>query len=108
DEGFIHDDLRLDIVYQTVRIGRDVSSRERRRRVERATEVTRNILKKLAGGARQGLNNEEERVLALFPAGTTNAELRAAVGRLRFQLGQADRFREGLVRSGAWKPYILD
>jgi len=108
DEGFIHDDLRLDIVYQTVRIGKDVSSRERRRRVERATEVTRNILTKLAGGARQGLNNEEERVLALFPAGTTNAELRAAVGRLRFQLGQADRFREGLVRSGAWKPYILD
>jgi membrane-bound lytic murein transglycosylase D len=104
-EGFIHDSLRMDIVYQTVHTG-DLSSRERRRRIERAQEVTRNILTKLAGGARQGLNGEEERILKLFPEGTSNAEFRAAAGRLRFQLGQADRFREGLVRSGTWKPYI--
>ena len=107
NEGFIHDDLRMDIVYQTVKTG-DASSRERRRRVERAQEVTRNILTKLAGGARTGLNGEEERILKLFPEGTTNAEFRAAAGRLRFQLGQSDRFREGLVRSGTYKAYILD
>jgi membrane-bound lytic murein transglycosylase D len=106
-EGFIHDDLRLNIVYQTVHTG-DASSRERRRRVERAQEVTRNILTKLAGGARTGLNGEEERILKLFPEGTSNAEFRAAAGRLRFQLGQSDRFREGLVRSGTFKPYILE
>ena len=40
--GFIHDDLRLDIVYQTVRLPDDQGSRERRRRVERATEATEN------------------------------------------------------------------
>jgi len=106
-EGFIHDDLRLNIVYQTVHTG-DLSSRERRRRVERAQEVTRNILTKLAGGARTGLNGEEERILKLFPEGTSNAEFRAAAGRLRFQLGQSDRFRAGLVRSGTWKPYIQE
>jgi membrane-bound lytic murein transglycosylase D len=104
--GFIHDDLRLDIVYQTVRIPEDLGSRERRRRVERAAEHTREILTKLASGARTGLSNDEERVLALFPKDTTNAELRAAAGRVRFQLGQSDRFRAGLVRSGTWKPYI--
>ena len=104
-EGFIHDSLRMDIVYQTVHTG-DLSSRERRRRIERAQEVTRNILTKLAGGTREGLNGEEERILELFPSGTSNAEFRAAAGRLRFQLGQADRFRAGLVRSGTWKPYI--
>jgi membrane-bound lytic murein transglycosylase D len=104
-EGFIHDSLRMDIVYQTVHTG-DQGSRERRRRVERAQEATRTILTKLAGGTRQGLNGEEERILKLFPEGTSNAEFRAAAGRLRFQLGQADRFREGLVRSGTWKPYI--
>jgi membrane-bound lytic murein transglycosylase D len=104
-EGFIHDSLRMDIVYQTVHTG-DLSSRERRRRIERAQETTRNILTKLAGGTREELNGEEERILKLFPAGTSNAEFRAAAGRLRFQLGQADRFREGLVRSGTWKPYI--
>jgi membrane-bound lytic murein transglycosylase D len=106
-EGFIHDDERLSIVYQTVKTG-DASSRERRRRVERAQEMTRNILTKLAGGARTGLNGEEERILKMFPEGTSNAEFRAAAGRVRFQLGQADRFREGLVRSGTFKPYILD
>jgi membrane-bound lytic murein transglycosylase D len=103
--GFIHDSLRMSIVYQTVRFPDD-SARERRRRVDRATESIRTILTKLAGGARQNLSNEEERVLKLFPEGTSNAELRAAAGRLRFQLGQSDRFREGLVRSGTWKPYI--
>ena len=75
-------------------------------RIERATETYRGILTKLAGGARSGLSDEEQRVLGLFPEATTNAELRAAAQRLRFQLGQADRFRAGLIRSGAYKPYI--
>ena len=38
----------------------------------------------------------------------SNAELKAAVERVRFQLGQADRFRAGLIRSGTWKPYIYE
>jgi len=104
-EGFIHDDLRLNIVYQTVHTG-DLGTRERRKRIERAQETTRNILAKLATGARTGLNGEEERILKLFPEGTSNAEFRAATERVRFQLGQADRFRAGLVRSGTYKPYI--
>ena len=104
--GFIHDDLRLDIVYQTVRLPEDQGSRERRRRVERAAEATKTILNKLGGGARTNLSNDEERVLKLFPEGTSNAEFRAAADRVRFQLGQSDRFRQGLVRSGTWKPYI--
>jgi len=108
NSGFVHDSLRLDIVYQTVRFSGDQSQRERRRRVERVTDLDRNILNKLATGAREGLNAEEQRVLALFPAGTSNAEFRAAAGRLRFQLGQSNRFKAGLERSGAWKPYILD
>jgi membrane-bound lytic murein transglycosylase D len=106
--GFIHDDLRLDIVYQTVKFTDDMSQRDRRKRVERALELAQNILTKLATGARSGLNSEEQRVLALFPEGTSNAEFRAAIGRLRFQLGQSDRFRAGLGRAGAWKPYIYE
>ncbi len=106
--GFVHDDLRLDIVYQTVRFTEDMSQRDRRRRVDRAIELHRNILNKLATGAREGLNGEEQRVLDLFPPGTSNAEFRAAAGRLRFQLGQADRFRAGLIRAGAWRQYIYD
>ncbi len=47
-------------------------------------------------------------MLELFPAGTSNAEFQAAAERVRFQLGQSDRFRAGLVRSGTWKQYIYD
>jgi len=108
DEGFIHDSLRMDLVFQTVRVPQDLGSRERRRRIERAQETTRNVLTKLASGTHEGLSDEEERILKLFPEGTSNAEFRAAAGRLRFQLGQADRFRAGLVRSGTWKPYIQE
>ena len=79
-QGFIHDSLRMDIVFQTVRIADDLGTRERRRRIERAMETTRNVLTKLAGGARQDLSNDEERILKLFPEGTSNAELRAAAG----------------------------
>jgi membrane-bound lytic murein transglycosylase D len=108
-EGFIHDDLLMNrVVYQTIKVGDDLSSRERRRRVELSVQTYRDIVTKLASGARTNLNSEEQRVLAMFPEGVTNAELRAAAQRVRFQLGQADRFRAGLVRSGTWKPYIYE
>jgi len=106
--GFIHDDLRMDVVYQTIKLPDDLSSRERRRRVERSIETYRDIVAKLGTGARQNLNAEEQRVLAMFPDGVSNSELKAAAQRVRFQLGQADRFRAGLIRSGTWKPYIYE
>lgn len=106
--GFIHDDLRLDIVYETIKVAEDLSSRERRRHIEHAIDTYEAILNKLGSGARERLSDEEQRVLALFPAGTPNAEFKAAADRVRFQLGQSDRFRAGLIRSGTWKQYIYD
>ncbi len=103
-EGFIHDSLRLDIVYQTVRIPDSSNPRERRRRIERALDATHDVLLKLAAGAQS--SDDERRVLALFPPDTPKTEFRAAAERLRFQLGQADRFKAGLIRSGAYKAYI--
>ena len=106
--GFIHDDLRLDIVYETIKVPEDLSGRERRRHIEHAIDTYSAILNKLGSGARERLNDEEQRVLALFPDGTPNAEFKAAADRVRFQLGQSDRFRAGLARSGTWKQYIYD
>ena len=104
DEGFIHDTENLAVVYETVEAAS--SSRERRRIVQNRTEHYREILSVLGRGKRSGLSTEEARVLALWPDGVSDAELRAAAGRLRFQLGQANRFRAGLVRSGRWRAYI--
>jgi membrane-bound lytic murein transglycosylase D len=106
NSGFIHDSLYLDVVYQTIQASSDLRPRERRRRIERGIATYKNILTKLAGGARTNLSAEEKHVLELFPPGTSNSEFRSATERLRFQLGQSDRFRAGLMRSGAWKPYI--
>ena len=105
--GFIHDSERLDIVYEAVRPNSSSAS-QRRRTVDAAVKRYRDILTKLGGGARTGLSREEQRVLALFPEGTSNGEFRSAAGRLRFQLGQSDRFREGLIRSGTWRRYITE
>jgi len=106
--GFIHDDLRLDIVYETIKVAEDLSTRERRRHIEHAIDTYEAILNKLGSGTREHLSDEEQRVLALFPDVTSNAEFKAAADRVRFQLGQSDRFRTGLVRSGTWKQYIYD
>jgi membrane-bound lytic murein transglycosylase D len=108
DGGFVHDSVHLDVVYETLHFSADPSSRERRRVTSRATDKYRDILRKLATGERGGLSTDEARVLALWPAGTSNAELGRAADRLRFQLGQANRFREGLVRSGRWKNHIYE
>lgn len=103
--GFIHDSERLDIIYETVRDQPD--SNARRRHIDAAVERYRRILTKLGRGSRDGLSTEEQRILRLFPSGTSNAEFTAAAQRLRFQLGQADRFRAGLARSGTWRAHIL-
>ncbi len=103
--GFIHDAEHLDIVYKIVR-ARDESRRERRREIQHDVRHFREILLKLGRGARTDLSAEERRVLALWPKGTTSAQFRHAANQIRFQLGQADRFRAGLVRSGRWKQYI--
>jgi membrane-bound lytic murein transglycosylase D len=105
--GFIHDPVNLNVVYETVRLGSNPGTQQRRRVISRATDKYSDILKDLAGGRRSGLSTDEARVLALWPEGTSNAELRAAADRIRFQLGQADRFKAGMQRSGRWKPYIL-
>src|SRR5690606_33962457 len=104
--GFIHDSERLDVVYETVRD--TPSEAARRRQVDAAVRRYRDILTKLGRGTRDGLSAEDRRVLELFPEGTSNAAFRAAAGRLRSQLGQADRFKAGLIRSGLWREYILD
>lgn len=104
--GFIHDNLNLSVVYDTLRFPEGISQTERRRIQSREMDRYRDILTRLASGVRNGLSDEERRVLELWPEGVSNAELRAAVQRVRFQLGQSDRFRAGLIRSGEWKPYI--
>lgn len=104
--GFIHDAVYLDVVYDTIRFADDPGSRSIQRQVDARKEVFRRILLDLASGQRNGLDADEQRVLRLWPAGVSSETLRAAAENVRFQLGQADRFREGVVRSGQWETHI--
>jgi len=104
--GLIHDSSHMDVIYEVIRLPEGLSSRARERHVERAKDRYAAILRKLATGKRSGLNAEEARVLALWPEGVSNATLKGAAKQIRFQLGQADRFLEGLERAGQWAPHI--
>ena len=104
-EGFVHDDLKLDIVYETVRLsnandrGRTSSASEAAGRYVRA-------LRAIAAGKRDNLSAAEQRVMELWGPNIDKSAVSAAAERVRFQLGQANRFREGLIRSGAWEDYV--
>lgn len=104
--GFVHDATYLDVVYDVVRFPDALGSREQQRRVDAHKARYRAILRELAAGKREGLDADERRVLRLWPSGVSAATLRAAAENIRFQLGQADRFREGVVRSGQWQHHI--
>ncbi len=104
--GLIHDSRHLDVVYEVIHFSDKTSRRSRDRATETAKKKYAKALRSLAKGKRTNLSLTEEHVLSLWPEGVTNSTLSKASKRLRFQLGQADKFKAGLVRSGAWKPYI--
>jgi len=82
--GLIHDSERLDVVYETLSFPEGLTGRERERRIEQAKRRYAAILLQLAAGQRSEPSAEAERVLALWPAGTTDATLRAAARNVRF------------------------
>ena len=51
---------------------------------------------------------DDKRLLALWGPNLSAILLRDATTRIRFQLGQADRFREGLIRSSSWSAHIAE
>src|SRR5690606_14095471 len=83
----------------------DISPKTRSNQIENDKKKYARILERLASGA-ENLSEEELRVQALWPKGTRRSRFERASESVRFQLGQADRFREGLVRSGAWSDHI--
>jgi len=104
--GLIHDRDNLAIIYERIGFDEGASRPARREHVRARQRHYRAVLETLASGRRDDLSHEQRRVLELFPAGVDNARLRRAANNIRFQLGQADRFRRGLIRAGAWEPHI--
>jgi len=115
-EGYIHDNADLAVIYEKLKLPKNLSYKARSRYTKKIKTKYKKILDKLALVLRntQGsqdkasqLSKEEKRVLALWPENVSYKQLIKAKKRLRFQLGQSNKFKAGLIRSGQWKPYII-
>jgi membrane-bound lytic murein transglycosylase D len=108
-QGVIHDNQNLSIVYGTVEIlkpDRPGAGKANRRRIKTAKKTYKTLLQKLARGIPPS-NPEEQRVANLFGPDARPADFRRSAHRIRCQVGQKDRFREGLIRSGAYLEEIM-
>ena len=106
-EGLLHDERNLGVVYTTVKFDPAMSPKERRDGIERLRDKYRAMLKRLAHGATD-LSPEESNLRELFGVEASPARYTQAMDGIRFQLGQSDRFKAGLIRSGAWEPHIAE
>jgi len=106
NEGLIHDNKKLNIVYARLSFSPGSSYRERQKLVKEKKKHYQKILRDLAAKPHIRLSRQHKQVKALWPQNSAKSVFRAAAKRVRFQLGQADRFKRGLVRSGRWLPFI--
>ena len=99
----IHDQDNLDIIYDIVYLGDQVlSARARDRKLRPHIRKFKKILRKLARIKNtDNLNPEEERLYNLV-----RNNFYKAARNMRMQLGQSDRFLEGLKRSGLYMKEI--
>lgn len=108
-QGIIHDNQDLDIVYDVVDIDnqdRPGAGKMNRKRIEAAKKIYQTLLQRLARGE-SPQSPEEKRVADLFGPDAEPADFQRAAHQIRCQVGQKDRFREGLIRSGAYLDEII-
>lgn len=111
-QGFMHDERHLGVVYEALdlALAGPPGSSQRRELITRARKrwVTGldAAVHALETGAAESVTGDALRVLELWGKDATPARLREARAEIRFQLGQADRFRAGIVRSGTWESHI--
>jgi membrane-bound lytic murein transglycosylase D len=105
DSGYLHDQYNLAVVYDTVHFPPNSSQRARQRIVNSARDHYVAELHRIASGEAP-LSLEDQHIKALWGADASPERLLEATDDIRFQLGQANRFKSGLIRSGAWQQDI--
>lgn len=98
ESGFLHDAENLSVIY--TKLNRD------RTTINDTRDDIANDLRVLASGKRSGLTRSQQEILNLWPANVSNERLTKAANSVRWQLGQRDRFIEGLQRAGAYREHI--
>src|SRR5580698_9729178 len=103
--GFVHDQYNLGVVYETLQFNPDTGARQREHMVDAARARIVAALRRIAA-ATGPLSPEDQHIKDMWGEAGTPQRLLGATEDVRFQLGQADRFREGLVRAGLWQAHI--
>ncbi len=106
DGGLLHDDWNLGLVYEVLHFDPAAPPGQRERQVVQAKMRYAALLRRFAAGDTDSLTRHERRILHAFGEHATARDFLDAVERIRFQLGQADRFHEGLIRAEAWERQI--
>ena len=102
--GVLHDSRRLDIIYGVIELvdpDRHGGRKTNKKRIKKAKKKYKAILAKLMRGETPA-GPVEKKVARMFGPRTKPAEYRSAMRRIRCQTGQKDRFRDGIIRSGAY------
>ena len=95
------------VVYETLQFGPDTTARQRERLVEAARARIIAALKRIANSTGT-LSPEDQHIRDMWGDAGTPARLLSAIEDVRFQLGQSDRFRDGLLRAGLWQAHIVE
>ncbi|MFH1351642.1 MAG: LysM peptidoglycan-binding domain-containing protein [Pseudomonadota bacterium] len=102
-DGVLHDSDNVDIIYGVIGLeGPETRNAYKinRNRIQDAKKKYAEILGTLAFNP-SASGPEEKRVEALFGTRANQTAFREAMGNIRCQVGQKDRFRMGIIRSGA-------
>lgn len=105
--GLLHDQYNLAVVYETIHFAPDESQSAREHEVDAHREGVAAALRRIAAAGDAPLSDEDQRIRDLWGT-ASSGRLREAVDDIRFQLGQSDRFRAGLIRAGAWETHIAE
>jgi len=106
--GFLHDERNLAVVYEKLHFAPNTSPREREKIVDQGKARYAAALRRIAAANGGPLSEDDQRILDMWGSEGTPARLLEATDEIRFQLGQSDRFRAGLIRSGAWETHIAE
>ncbi len=105
DSGYLHDADDLSVIYATLHFAPHSSRWARERIVRAARERYAAALRRIAFSTGP-LAPGDERIRELWGRKASRRRLLEAADDIRFQLGQSNRFREGLERSGRWRADI--
>lgn len=107
NQAVIHDSKDLSRVYEIIKLRPNNGSKSRaynQKAQERAIRKYRIILAKLS--KQQPRSPEENRIASLFKGKNRQKSMARAANNVRSQTGQKERFRDGVIQSGAYMKEI--